>query len=327
MSKNLDVFFLTEYGKLYEDIEKGECSSFIYRTESGTARIIYIKRPVPWLVDCNQFFDIITPYGYGGPVTIEGDTTPELVKGFYDEWLKHCSREKIVSEFVRFHLFDNIEYRNVFPGELLYVSDNVVRYLEPSMEDLWMDFEHKVRKNVKKAQRNGLVVTTDDTGKHLDAFLDIYYGTMERNGAQAFYSFDRSFFQSIIDTLPGHYMFFHAWKDDVVVSTELVLFADEYVYSFLGGTIEEYFSLRPNDLLKYEIIRWCKETKHKAFILGGGYGGNDGIYRYKKSFAPGNDVSFYVGRIIHNHEVYNQLVCERKKNGEINANYFPLYRG
>ncbi len=105
-----------------------------------------------------------------------------------------------------------------------------------------------------------------------------------------------------------------------------MLCSEKYVYSFLGGTLEEFYPMRPNELLKCEIIKWSQETEHSAFILGGGYGGNDGIYRYKKSFAPGSDVPFYVGRFVHNRKIYDKLVDMRRQQGELNSNFFPLYR-
>jgi hypothetical protein len=325
----MDVFFQSEYGKLYEKSEKGKCETFEYKAETGIVRNMYIKRPVPQLVDGVQYYDVTTPYGYGGPIVVEGVPSSELIAGYYRTWAKHCREEKIVAEFIRFHLFDNTELRVAFPGEVLYISENVVRCLDKSMDAIWMEFEHKVRKNVKKAKDNGLNVTIDATGEHLNEFLDIYYKTMVRNEAKDFYYFDREYYQAIINTLFGQYMFFHVWHGDVVVSTELVLYSDRYVYSFLGGTLDEYYPMRPNDLLKYEIIRWSKETGHQAFILSGGYGKNDGIYRYKKAFAPNNDVPFYVGRKVWNQDLYNRLVEIRKMDvgKALNVEYFPLYRG
>ncbi len=151
---------------------------------------------------------------------------------------------------------------------------------------------------------------------------------MERNNARDYYYFERSYFQSIVNTLAGQYIFFHVWYDDKIISTELVLCSNKYLYSFLGGTQKEYYPMRPNDLLKLEIIKWGKETGRNKFVLGGGYGGNDGIYRYKKSFAPGEDVPFYIGKIMHNKEVYDKLTDLRKKrrNFDPNSIFFPLYR-
>ena len=324
----MDIFFQPEYGKLYEQIEKGECRTFKFSTNKVSIQNVFIIRPVPWPVDDVQYYDVTTPYGYGGPVVIDGIATPDSLAEYYKAWERYCKDEKIVAEFNRFHLFDNTEVIDAFPGEVVHVAENVVRWLNNSIDDMWMEFERKVRKNVKKAKNNGLIVTTDETGEQLEAFLDIYYTTMERNEAKSFYYFDKAYFQAIIDTLPGQFMFFHVWKDDVVISTELVLCSDKYVYSFLGGTLDEYYPIRPNDLLKYEIIMWSKKTGHRAFILGGGYGANDGIYKYKKAFAPGDDVPFYVGRRVWDEDIYRRIVVLRKNIGEIESmEYFPQYRG
>lgn len=324
----LDVFFQEEYGKLYEKPVNGVCEVFEFSSENGKARSMYIKRPVSWLIDGIQYYDAITPYGYGGPLAVDCETTSELVNQYYDAWRQYCLENRIVCEFIRFHLFDNIPFREGFPSGAIKVCDDVVRILDIDMESMWMEFEHKVRKNVKKAQSNGLTVITDATGEKLSEFLEIYTSTMDRNDAKSFYYFDRTYFEQIISTLEGRFMFFHVLHEDTVVSTELVIYSDRYVYSFLGGTLEQYYPMRPNDLLKYEIIKWCKDTNHLAFILGGGYGGNDGIYKYKKAFAPGADVPFYIGKQVFIPEVYQRLVDIRASkvafDGE--SQYFPLYR-
>lgn len=324
----LDVFFQHNYGKLYEKIENGQCQSFEFNNDTGAVYHMYIKRPVPWLIDGVQYYDVTTPYGYGGPVVVEGASSVDLVEGYYQAWAKHCQEENIIAEFLRFHLFDNTDLRIGFPGEVIHISQNVVRWLHDSMDEIWMEFEHKVRKNVKKARNNGLTVTADASGEQLDMFLNINYKTMERNDAMDYYYLEKEYYQSIVDTLSGQFMFFHVWHEDMIVSTELVLCSERYVYSFLGGTLDEYYPMRPNDLLKYEIIKWCKETGHQAFILGGGYGGDDGIYRYKRAFAPGDDMPFYIGRMVWNLDVYERLVevwKTMKKKGS-NSSFFPLYR-
>ncbi|MDP3386728.1 MAG: GNAT family N-acetyltransferase [Eubacteriales bacterium] len=324
--KEIDIFFKLEYGKLYESIEKGTTEIFEFEKDGFVAQNLYIKRPVPYLIQNKQYFDTITPYGYGGPVLIKGNPNLSFINQFYNAWSDYCNNNSIVSEFVRYHLFDNPEFREVFPGEVLQISDNVVRQLNPDMEKIWMDFAYKVRKNVNKARNCGLTVTTDATGEHLEAFIEIYNKTMERNDARSFYYFKKEYFDQIIGTMQGSFMFFHVWKDSIIVSSELVLYSNKYVYSFLGGTLEDFYPLRPNELLKYEIINWSKESGHEVFVLGGGYGGNDGIYRYKKSFTSGEDIPFYVGRMVHNRKIYNELVEIRRTKDGVDENFFPLYR-
>jgi len=153
---------------------------------------------------------------------------------------------------------------------------------------------------------------------------------MDRNNAKESYYFNKDFFD-IINTMKDNIVYFNVIHEEKVISTELVIYSPNNCYSYLGGTLSEYFDLRPNDFLKYEIIKWAYENKIKNFILGGGYGNDDdGIYRYKKSFAPNGVYEFYIGKKIFNQEDYNKLLDIRKKEIETteleNQKFFPLYR-
>ena len=96
------------------------------------------------------------------------------------------------------------------------------------------------------------------------------------------------------------------------------------MYSYLGGTDEEYFAYRPNDFLKYHIIRWGFEHGYRQFVLGGGYGADDGIFRYKKSFAPEGIVRFYTGQAVFDSTGYDALCALRTDLP--NSGFFPRYR-
>jgi hypothetical protein len=324
----MDVFFSPAYGKLYEEIEGGTCETFDFRCEFGQVRNVFIRRKVPFETGPEGLYDITTPYGYGGPVIVETSDPDRLVRAYEAEFSRYCSDRRIVSEFIRFHLFDNGAVRERFSGEVVQAGQNIVRSCDFPLDLIWMDFEHKVRKNVKRAQAEGLAIEIDRNGEGLGSFLEIYYNTMERNQASEYYRFSRDFFERLNRDLRGRYAYFHVLKNGRVVSTELVLFSQRYAYSFLGGTKEEFFALRPNDFLKYEIIRWCRESGIEKFVLGGGYRKDDGIFRYKKSFAPSGEVPFYVGRRVHDPASYEALVEERRKTGASlePTGYFPAYR-
>jgi lipid II:glycine glycyltransferase (peptidoglycan interpeptide bridge formation enzyme) len=195
-----------------------------------------------------------------------------------------------------------------------------VRDLAPNPEELWMDCEHKVRKNVKKARRAGVTIELDATGERLDDFLRLYERTLERRDAPARYRFPREFFER----LPDARIYAHALHDGEVVSSELVLLSQLNAYSFLGGTASEAFDLRPNDLLKWELILWAKQAGKRRFVLGGGYGADDGIFRYKRSFAPHGLVPFFTGSRVLQPELYDELTERAGGTGE--DAFFPAYR-
>jgi lipid II:glycine glycyltransferase (peptidoglycan interpeptide bridge formation enzyme) len=197
------------------------------------------------------------------------------------------------------------------------------------MDELWMDFEHKVRKNVNKARRSGVTVVVDPAGERLDDFLRIYNETMDRREAGGGYYFGRGFFERIGADLPGQHCYLHALHEGEVISTELVLVSEENVYSFLGGTDSRFFALRPNDLLKHEIIAWAKAQGKRRFVLGGGYEPDDGIYRYKLAFAPHGAVPFFAGTRVLRPDAYEALVRARaaaEPGWQPRPGFFPAYR-
>ena len=75
-------------------------------------------------------------------------------------------------EFVRFELFS--DYVHHYSGEVESRTHNVVRSLEMPLDEMWMDFKQKVRKNVKKANSYHLDIIIESTDAHLDDFLRIY---------------------------------------------------------------------------------------------------------------------------------------------------------
>ena len=80
--------------------------------------------------------------------------------------------------------------------------------------------------------------------------------------------------------------------------------------------------------MKYEIIKWAHEKGLKNFVLGGGYGADDGIFRYKASLAPKGIVDFYIGKKIFDRKLYNYLISVRcqEKSEDTLSDFFPRYR-
>jgi Acetyltransferase (GNAT) domain len=258
--------------------------------------------------------DVVTPYGYGGAFRT-GEADAGAFWRAFDAW---AAEEGAVTELVRLSLFP--ERLLPYPGEREPRLVNVVRDLAPPAEELWMDYEHKVRKNVKKARRSGLAVEIDEVGARLDDLVRLYEHTLDRRGAAERYRFPRPFFERIRERLAGHFVLAHVLEEERVVSSELVLLSATTAFSFLGGTDEAAFELRPNDLLKVELFRWAKDAGRRRFVLGGGQREDDGIFRYKRSFAPHGLVPFELGMRVFDTERYAELSGSRR------TEFFPAYR-
>lgn len=280
-----------------------------------------------------MYRDFISPYGYYGPFTSKnaGEAEVKLFWSELDNWYK---QNDIISEFIRFGLEENYLF---YTGELVPTLSNIKGQIIDE-EQQWTNYEHKVRKNVKKAQREGLtckVCYRDVPGDVIDSFYGIYIHTMERTNAAAHFFYPQDQFTKFIRNNPELSAIATVYDGEKPVAAELLLVSDNCTYSFLGGTLSEYFDKRPNDLLKYEVTNWARKEGIRYFVLGGGYGADDGIYKYKKSFFPEDSVTYYTGRKIINEAAYKELVdiCNttRRANnlGKLSLNdksFFPLYR-
>ncbi|NJC81139.1 GNAT family N-acetyltransferase [Planosporangium mesophilum] len=292
--------------------------------------VIRPLRDLPWADE--ELYDAISPYGYGGPffpgTPGRGRRYAESVLAELADWVV---RAGLCSVFLRLSLESDMAVGIRTPQtEVVDVSENVVVDLRRTPEELWANYEHKVRKNVKKAARAGCSVRREDRLNDVDGFLQVYGETMRRRGAAAYYHFDRTFFTTLSEELAGSYSVFSVLDDTGrVVSVELVLESDAHLYSFLGGTRAEAFPMAPNDLLKHEVVLYGRRTGRQGFVLGGGYERGDGIFRYKRAFDPGGVRTFRAVRMVGDPARYTSLVQNRaRRAGSLPAgdSFFPAYR-
>ncbi|MBO4205808.1 GNAT family N-acetyltransferase [Micromonospora echinofusca] len=276
-------------------------------------------------------WDVASPWSSSSGGAFQRAVDDVEAKEFWSAFDDFCRARRVVSEFTRLHVFT--EQVLPYPGETTTCLTNVVRDLRTPAEQMWQEFEHKVRKNVNRARRSGVTVEVDETGARLDDFLRIYRDTMRRRRAGSGYLFPRSFFTELIRQLPGQFVFFHALYEGRVVSTELVLCSAGNLYSYLGGTDETAFAVRPNDLLKFEICRWGQQQGRTRFLLGGGYAPDDGIFRYKRSFAPHGLLPYRVGHRVMDRDTYDRLcrahraeADRRDPTWQPDPLFFPAYR-
>ncbi len=281
------------------------------------------------------YFDVSSPYGYSGPVFFKETITNLFLKQFWnsvDNWYR---KNNVITEFIRFSLNEN--YKE-YTGELIHTLTNVKGKIIDG-ETQWSNFKPKVRNNYRRATNDELEIKifygSEIDEKLIALFYAIYTNTMNRNNATKHYFYSLDFFKNFISINYKNCAIAVVYKDNIPVSTELMILSKEIIYSFLGGTLSEYFSSRPNDFLKIEVIKWAQKQKIKHYVLGGGRIDGDGLYKYKKAFFQyDDDVIFYTGRKVLNPEIYESLIREIQIVGvgvdvvgdETNEKFFPQYR-
>lgn len=320
-----DITFHNLYAKLYEEKEDGKVQTFLFRNQYGSVEHTFIKRKIPHVIDGVDYYDITTAYGYGGPILKDVKDTDLLLDSYYIAFQEYCMTNRIVSEFVRFHLFENIEVRKKYYGDVAVIGPHVSRDLT---KPLSRDIHKSVRTSLKKAENRGLTFSADDSEAGLHDFLSVYNATMNRHDANSFYYFKESFFQQLHEWLDGHYIYTKAIMDGKVVSSFITLYGESHAFGFLGGTLKDYFNSQASTFLEWHTMDWLKNKGLSHYTIGGGIKGEDGLFKYKSKFDKQGIHLFYVGKKIHNKRVYDELVKIRlnEKQFKANSDFFPLYR-
>ncbi len=325
-----EVFAHPEYVKLFcNQFDRALC--VVQESSTGLILLPLILRPLsmePWADKQHNYYDAISPYGYGGPYT-EGDFNLGI---FWREFRHWSTENKILSAFFRFSPV-SADIRE-FVGDVEECGSVIIRSLGEGKDAVWMDYKHAVRTCIRCAEQHGLRIEIDELGTRLQDFMRIYYRTMDRRNASKQYYFPQKFFRNLIGNLQGHFAFFHVVYQDMVIASKLVLTSQEHIYPYLGGSDQEHFNVYPNQFLDHAIFNWGIDQGKKNAVLGGGYDGmKDGVFQYKKKFAPLGEVPFLIGKYIGDRFHYNDMVEKRKQFEEgtqgnrcEEAGFFPEYR-
>jgi hypothetical protein len=337
--QNYDIYYLPEYVKAFWYHGDGIPTLFYYVSEEIRGINVVMIRDISTIelfnekIPINTYFDMITPYGYGGFI-IEGNVTKDTMNQLNEEYTNYCYKEGIISEFVRFHplLHGEKILHNIYNIREL---GKTVAIKLVSQEQIWNNLTSKNRNMVRKAKRASIQVYWGQEPLLYDKFKFLYYQTMDRDKANQYYYFSENFFNSILVDCKYSALVFYAILDDKIIAMTIVLFKGKTMHYHLSASDANYKHLAPTNLLLYEAACFGYENGYEYFHLGGGLGSKeDSLYKFKSSFYKDGGTPYFVGEKIFHQRIYDQLVNIRskvmsKEGDEIvekKDTYFPLYR-
>ena len=323
----MDIYFTPEWGEVNKLIEPGEPFQYVFESKTGCIKNLIIKREIPRLVDGEQYYDIVTPYGYGGPYIescVEGKKD-QLLEEYKVNFGRYCNANKIVSEFVRFHPIINNgrDFSRIYEAQC--IRQTVGTNLE-SDDPVANEFSKSARKYVRRAVRNGVIWRVTEGPRDVSQFVDIYYSTMDRNNATDYYYFPLEYFNKCLELFRDHILFVEAIFHEKTIAAGFYLCYGDTIHAHLSGTLKEYLHLSPAYIIKYATAMWGKENGYKRIHYGGGTSNSpeDPLFLFKSKFTKNTFYDFYVGRVVWNQPVYDRLV---EMTGKYDTEFFPKYRG
>jgi len=349
-----DTYYLSGYVKAFHVHGDGDPLLFYYNDGTNRGINVSMKRSIiedphfKGVLDDDRYFDLATPYGYGGWLIENIDRVLSSHTTIVDEengeykakcsdadsltWLfrdyeRWCLRNNIVSEFVRFHpMIGN--HRGLDSHYDIIQLGEVVHMDLSSPEIIWGNISSKNRNMIRKAVKNDVNIFHGRFPEIYKRFKAVYDSTMEKDDAEEYYYFDVPFYDSICNDLENNSQLFWAEKNGEMIAASIMLECNGFMNYHLSGSLREYNSLAPTNLLLYKAALWGSEHGMKTLYLGGGVGsGEDSLFKFKRSFYKGEELHhFHIGRKVFDPDVYQELTMIRGES-IANVNYFPVYRG
>jgi len=320
-SPETDIYYSSEYIALFCNNNE-EVFKFYYEEGDKKFYNISIKKPIETIghMKLNEgFYDIETAYGFGGYFANTEDMN--FIEKAIIEYEQICREKRIIAEFIRFHPFNSFALKH---GRLLDFIRNdretVVVDLTLSREERWNTYSSSTRRKLRRGQKLNLVLKKDDID--MDQFINLYYKTMNKNKADNFYYFNKTFFDNL--NLLSNKTFFAVYYEKVPISMAVFLETNDIVYYFLGANNYDYSNINGSYFLFDNIFDHYRRKGKKLCFLGGGTSSNknDTLLHFKSKFSPLR-LPFYIGGKIFIKEKY-EFYCSLKN---FKNNRFLRYRG
>jgi serine/alanine adding enzyme len=261
--------------------------------------------------------DVITPYGYGGPVAVGAAPPVAQFAQAYEEW---CAGRGVVSSFVLYHpLFANQELAlPAFHQQSL--TGTIAWDLET--EDLLAGMHRHHRRTVRRALAAELEVTISERPADLEAFRALYTETMLQAGADPFYLFGAEYWAVLASEVP--LVSVDVRRGAAHLAGVLGLTGPPWLHYHLGASSQVGRNLGASHLALYTLAGWGKEHGYSRLHLGGGVGGRrDSLFLYKERFAPGGELPAAIGKAVNDTARYRELTGQDELTY---AGFFPAYR-
>lgn len=328
-----DVYFSYEYFKIFAEHYNVKFEGFFWENQHLSIFWSHLVREIQNISDnSDQFFDLITPYGYGGPLIHCKSKIVSRIKDslhlFMEDYYKFAREQNYICEFVRFHpILKNWElFSEGFQRQILlqYNNDTVYIDLSNDLDNIWKEIGKGHKYNINKTDKENCKIILSETPLDCDieAFISLYYDTMEKNCASDKYFFTSSFIKDHFSHLFS--LLIAVECSDQLLGASMFITGNSIVNYHLSGSRKNIKGVYPSDFIIWSAIKWAKNHNFSYLNLGGGFGKNDSLFNFKKGFSK-TIAPYYTGKIIFNVEQYEKLSkkCNQQDSQE---KFFPLYR-
>lgn len=311
-----DIYFTPAYYQLFEAWQGGQAACFVFTHGGNIALYPFQINPVPesFGADYRNYIDIQGAYGYNGVAS--GNLSEEFRQRFYAAFHNWCLQSGVIAEFTRFHpLLKN----DLFSRGVMKVEEDRTTVLLPlppgaNPDKVREGYRKETRKNLKHALAAGVTWRDGTESADYKAFGTLYRNAMLQRGASPFYLFDDPFFERL-SGLPDDLVHLLLFEVNGEPAGGFLLFTGGmYAHNFLSAVNDTGRRAGISELMQDVAVITAMEQGCNLLHLGGGSTRDpeDTLLKFKSGFTK-ERATFYIGKKVHNLQIYNKVMEDWKQ--------------
>ena len=200
----------------------------------------------------------------GGPLALNNDL--QVMDMLLSSYNTLIAPKAIFSQFR--NQFDVKLVKNQFENNGYDFEEHldILLDLTKSKEELEQNLHKERRRNIAKAEREGLVFRHLTTNSEINEVSGLLKKTYNRVKLPMIF---QQLFLNTKELLGPEVNFFGAYYGDKMIAGQVRLYYKDVVYAWYAGSNAEYFQKRPNDFLMWNVLLWSKDKGYKSFDFGG----------------------------------------------------------
>ena len=150
--------------------------------------------------------------------------------------------------------------------------------LPETSEDLWGSFKSKLRSQIRKAEKNGLVF---QFSRKFTDFYDVFSENMRDLGSPVH---SKKWIESVMNKYGDKARMGLVYLDQLPVGAGIILISGKKVSIPWASTLQQYNRLSPNMLLYWNFLKFSADHGYSLFDFGRSTP-NEGTYRFKAQWG------------------------------------------